>query len=172
MGTGNAASQPTFAMKILASPAPADLSTSSAAVISGLNQLLASSYALMANTQFAQWNTEGPNCFALHEAYKQHAENLFSAIDEMAERVRVLDADVVGGISTLSSMAGFEEFTLPLAESELVAGLIHAHRKVTADAITLCDASGVAHDQETQAIAINRIQWHEKTVWMLRNYLK
>ena len=145
---------------------------SASPVVAHLNQLLASSYALMANTQFAHWNVEGTDFFALHEAFQMHYENLFAAVDELAERVRALDAYTVGGLSQFSRQAGFDELDGPASARDLVAALVVGHEKVVADAATLRDASGAADDQETQDIAIGRIQWHEKTIWMLKSFLK
>jgi starvation-inducible DNA-binding protein len=142
------------------------------AVVGGLNQLLASSYALMVNTQFAHWHVEGLNFATLHGTFKQHYENLFAAVDELAERLRALDPAAIGSLSTFSSMAGVAEFTGLIIERDLVNGLIVGHRKVTADALALCDAASAAGDLETQDLAVSRIQWHEKTVWMLRNLLE
>ncbi len=39
-------------------------------------------------------------------------------------------------------------------------------------ALSLRDAAGAAGDLETQDLAIDRIQWHQKTTWMLKSYLK
>ena len=126
----------------------------------------------MANTQFAHWNVEGTNFFALHEAFHVQYENLFAAVDDLAERVRALDAYPIGGLSTFASLAGFEEFTNPMSERAIITGLVAGHRKVAADAVAVRDASNSAQDHETQDIAIGRIQWHDKTVWMLRSFLK
>ena len=144
----------------------------SSPVVPHVNQLLASSYALMANTQFAHWNVEGPDFFSLHEAFQAHYENLFAAVDELAERVRALDAYAIGGLSQFSRRAGFDELTEASTARDLVAALVAAHAKVVKDAAALRDASGDAGDQETQDIAIGRIQWHEKTIWMLKSFLK
>lgn len=151
-----------------AAPAPA----STPAVVARLNQLLASSYALMSNTQYAHWNVEGPGFFELHAAFQQQYENLFTAVDELAERVRALDAYTIGGLQRFSELAGFDELVHPAAARPLVAGLVAGHQKVAADAAALRDAAGAANDQETQDLAIGRIQWHEKTMWMLRSFLK
>lgn len=144
----------------------------SSPVVRGLNQLLADSYALMANTHHAHWNVEGPDFFALHEAFEHQYKNLFEAIDEIAERVRALDELAIGGLRTLAAQAGIDEFKSPLAAKDYVAGLVVAHEKAVADAISLRDAAGSANDLETQDLAIGRIQWHQKTLWMLKSYLK
>lgn len=141
-------------------------------VVRGLNQLLADSYALMANTHHAHWNVEGPDFFALHEAFEHQYKNLFEAIDEIAERVRALDELAMGGLRTLAAQSGIDEFKSPLAAKDYVAGLVVAHEKTVADSIAVRDAAGSANDLETQDLAIGRIQWHQKTLWMLKSYLK
>lgn len=141
-------------------------------IVKALNLLLADSYALMANTHYAHWNVEGPGFFVLHKAFQEHYENLFEAIDEIAERVRALDAYAIGGLRNFGSESGLEEFNTPLSAKDYVASLIVAHEKTLADAVILRDAAGAANDLETQDLAIGRIQWHQKTLWMLKSYLK
>src|ERR1700749_1478363 len=75
-----------------------------------LNLVLADSYALMALTHLAHWNVEGPDFFPLHKAFQEQYENLFEAIDEIAERVRALDAYAIGGLGVLAKAAEMEEF--------------------------------------------------------------
>ncbi|MGH7936610.1 MAG: Dps family protein, partial [Chthoniobacterales bacterium] len=99
-------------------------------------------------------------------------ENLFEAIDEIAERVRALDAYAIGGLNALASAAQMEEFKSPLPQKDYVAALIVAHEKVVDDAARARDAGGESGDLETQDLMIKRIQWHEKTLWMLKSYLK
>ena len=57
-----------------------------------LNQVLADSYALLSLTHLAHWNVEGSAFFALHTAFQTQYEEIFTAIDEIAERIRALDA--------------------------------------------------------------------------------
>lgn len=142
------------------------------AVIKALNQLVADSYALMANTHDAHWNVEGPAFFTLHKAFHEQYENLFEAIDEIAERIRALDAYATGGLSRFAEAAGIEEFRSPLAAKDYVAGLLVGHEKAIADTIALREAAGAANDLETQDLAVRRLQWHQKTTWMLKSYLK
>jgi starvation-inducible DNA-binding protein len=142
------------------------------AVAERLNLVLADSYALMGLTQLAHWNVEGSHFFSLHEAFQQQYENLFEAVDEVAERVRALDAYAIGGLSTLASAAQMEEFKSPLPQKDYVAGLIVAHEKAVDDITRARDIAGESGDLETQDLMIKRLQWHEKTLWMLKSYLK
>src|SRR3954470_15330619 len=93
-------------------------------VVEGLNLVLADSYALMALTHLAHWNVEGPEFFGLHAAFQKQYENLFEAVDEIAERVRALDAYAAGGLGTLAKLAGLEEFKSPIPQNDYIAALI------------------------------------------------
>ena len=131
--------------------------------------MLADSYALMALTHLAHWNVEGADFFPLHKAFQEQYENLFEAVDEIAERVRALDAYAIGGLGALAKVAEMEEFKSPLPQKDYVAALIVAHEKVCDDELRKRDAAGAAGDLQSQDLMIKRLQWHEKTLWMLKS---
>ena len=141
-------------------------------VVDGLNLVLADSYALMALTHLAHWNVEGADFFQLHQAFQGQYENLFEGIDEIAERVRALDAYAIGGLNVFARTAQMEEFKSPLPQKDYVAALIVAHEKVVDDATRTRDTAGLANDLQTQDLLIKRLEFHEKTIWMLKSYLK
>ena len=139
---------------------------------SSLNQVLADSYALMSLTHLAHWNVEGPGFFALHTAFQTQYEELFTAIDEIAERIRALDDYAIGGLATLAAAAEMREFSSPLSQEDYVRALIEANEKLVADAARARDLAGEANDPESQDLMIERITLHQKTIWMLKSYLK
>src|SRR5512134_3097656 len=98
-------------------------STPTAVLTQSLNQVLADSYALLSLTHLAHWNVEGPGFFALHAAFQTQYEELFLAIDEIAERIRALDAYAIGGLGTLAQAAQMKEFASPLAQEDYVRAL-------------------------------------------------
>ena len=147
-------------------------STDAAALTRSLNQVLADSYALMSLTHLAHWNVEGPGFFALHTAFQTQYEELFMAIDEIAERIRALDAYAIGGLGTLAQAAQMKEFASPLAQEDYVRALIAANEKLVADAAQARDLAGEANDAESQDLMIGRITLHQKTIWMLKSFLK
>jgi starvation-inducible DNA-binding protein len=143
------------------------------AVIEGLQTVLADSYALMAQTHLAHWNVEGPNFFQLHKAFQAQYEELFGAVDEIAERLRALDALAIGGLKTLAKASRIEELAVEeMPAKDFVAHLIESHEIVAADAHTLREAAGASDDLETQDLIIGRLQVHQKTLWMLKSFLK
>jgi starvation-inducible DNA-binding protein len=146
-------------------------STSTARLTDRLNQVLADSYALLSLTHLAHWNVEGPGFFALHTAFQTQYEELFVAIDEIAERIRALDAYAIGGLGTLAQAAQMKEFASPLAQDDYVRALIAANEKLVGDAARARDAAGKANDAESQDLMIGRITLHQKTIWMLKSFL-
>jgi starvation-inducible DNA-binding protein len=137
-----------------------------------LNQVLADSYALLALTHLAHWNVEGPGFFALHTAFQTQYEELFIAIDDIAERIRALDAYAIGGLGTLAQTAQMKEFASPLVQEEYVRALIAANEKLLSDAAHARDIAGEVGDAESQDLMIGRVTLHQKTTWMLKSFLK
>ena len=153
-------------MTATASPATA------AELSQSLNQVLADSYAVMALTHLAHWNVEGPGFFALHTAFQTQYEELFTAIDEIAERIRARGHYAIGGLGQLARTAQVPEFVAPLAQEDYVARLVAANEKLLADAAVARDLAGDANDPESQDLMIARITLHQKTLWMLKSFLK
>lgn len=147
-------------------------STKTNRIADSLNQVLADSYALMSLTHLAHWNIEGPGFFALHTAFQAQYEELFAASDEIAERIRALDDYAIGGLGTFAKVAQMKEFAAPLSQADYVRSLIEANEKLLADAEVARDLAGEASDPESQDLMIGRITLHQKTVWMLRSFLK
>jgi len=137
-----------------------------------LNQVLADSYALMSLTHFAHWNVEGSGFFALHTAFQTQYEELFIAIDEIAERLRARGAYALGGLNQLAQTAQMKEFTAPLNQEEFIRMLIDANEKLLGDADQARDRANDADDLESQDLMVRRISLHQKTVWMLKSCLK
>ena len=142
-------------------------------VVKGLTTLLADSYALFGQTHIAHWNVEGPAFFSLHTAFQTQYEELFEAVDEIAERIRGLDVLAPGGLKTLAALSSITELPAEaMPAKDFVAHLIESHEIVVTNATEARKAAEEAGDLETQDLIIKRIQTHEKTLWMLRSFLK
>jgi len=142
-------------------------------VIENLKTVLGDSYALFGQTHLAHWNVEGPSFFQLHEAFEEQYNELFEAVDVIAERIRALDAYSPGGLKTLAELSSISEMAVGAAPAkDYVAHLIEAHETTAASAKAARDSSEEAGDLETQDLMIARIQAHEKAVWMLKSFLK
>ncbi|WOO42096.1 DNA starvation/stationary phase protection protein [Rubellicoccus peritrichatus] len=137
-----------------------------------LRPVLADTYALMAQTHLCHWNVEGPSFFALHAAFEMQYTELFQASDEIAERIRALGDYSPGGLESLARIANMTELPEKATAEKMAASLIENHSKLIKDAAKAREIASEADDKETEDLMIARIQVHEKTVWMLKSFLK
>lgn len=137
-----------------------------------LRQVLADHYALMAQTHLCHWNVEGPSFFALHTAFEGQYTELFTAVDEIAERIRALGAYAPGGLMGLAKIADMAEFGENGAAAKMVRHLADLHAMLIKNAIVARDVAADSEDKETEDLMIGRIEVHQKTLWMLESYLK
>ncbi len=143
-------------------------------IAAGLNQLVADSYGLMAQLHLAHWNIEGADFFPLHEAFQGQYEEMFEAIDDIAERVRALDHYAAGGLKALAKMSTIEEgpSEAPCPAKDFVSSLIVGHEKCLETAFSTRILAAKNGDAETEDLLIGRIKSHQKALWMLNAYLK
>ncbi len=141
-------------------------------VIQSLRQVLADSYALLGQLHICHWNVEGPGFFALHQAFEEQYTELFTAIDEIAERIRALRSYAPGGLGRLAGMAGFEEIEEGANDQEMVKALLKQQSTLIEHLVQARDVAADSDDKETEDMMIARIQVHEKSSWMLSSYLK
>ncbi len=137
--------------------------------IENLETVLATSYLLMIKTHNYHWNVVGANFKPLHELFQLQYEELFTATDELAERIRALGAKVNGTIENFSDKSLVKKIDNSLTDKAMVADLIvdnEALIKVLKEGVKVAQG---AEDEVTAGMLINRIQIHEKTVWMLQS---
>lgn len=140
-------------------------------VIHALRQVVADTYALIGQTHICHWNVRGTSFFSLHTAFEEQYNELFIAVDEIAERIRAKGALAPGGLAKLAEMSGIEEIAEDAQAEDMVKHLVKANEKTLNDLKTARDLAGEAGDSETEDLMIARIQVHEKTHWMLNSYL-
>lgn len=140
-------------------------------LIDALRLVVADTYALIGQTHLCHWNVRGPSFFSLHTAFEAQYNELFTAVDEIAERIRAKGALAPGGLANLAGMAGIEEIGEDSSAQDMVQHLVKANEKLLADLNTAKELAGEAGDSESEDLMIARIQVHEKTVWMLKSFL-
>ena len=135
----------------------------------GLTAMLADAYVLMVKTQGFHWNVVGPLFVSLHELTEQQYQDLFGAIDKMAERIRALGYPAPTSIADLMPHSALAEaHGSNFSAEQMVSALISDHETVSR---RLRDAVEVAEDLRDAATAdmlTERLQVHEKAIWMLR----
>lgn len=141
-------------------------------IIDDLRLVVADTYALIAQTHLCHWNVRGPSFFSLHNAFEEQYNELFGAVDELAERIRAIGGLAPGGLAKLAKMAEIHELAEDASAQEMVAHLAEANEKLLKDLKSASKHAGEIGDSETEDMLIARTQVHDKTVWMLKSFLE
>ena len=139
----------------------------------GLSKVLAESYTLYIKTHAFHWNVEGPMFNTLHLMFEEQYNELFQAVDEIAERIRALGYPAPGSyksFSKLSSIKESEEDKLPA--NQMIQELLEGQEILIRTLRELVDTADKAGDESTADLATTRMKQHEKTAWMLRSLLQ
>lgn len=140
-------------------------------VLEALRQVVADSYAVLGQTHICHWNVRGPGFFALHNAFEEQYTELFTAVDEIAERVRALGSLAPGGLGNLAKMSGVKEIEEDATAEQMVKHLSDVNNALVGNLVKARNLAAEAGDDQTEDLMIARLQVHEKTIWMLDSYL-
>lgn len=130
-----------------------------------LQQAVTDSYAALIETQRFHWNFDGEDFYGWHKLAEQIYNEQFTAIDEIAERLRALDKKVE--ISP-ESMAKSSSVKFGNAPKDLLA----SQNKLVAVFKKLEDVSDDEDDTVTQDLANARMAVHEKNIWLIKTNMK
>lgn len=141
-------------------------------VAEGLSGMLADTYTLYFKTHGFHWNVTGPMFNTLHAMFMEQYNELWAAIDEIAERIRALGVYAPASYAQFSRIATVqEEPGVPKARDMLVQ-LVEGHEAVARTARKAKKIAEEAGDDVTVDLMNARLQVHEKTAWMLRAMLE
>jgi starvation-inducible DNA-binding protein len=141
-------------------------------VVAGLQQALANTVVLTTLTQAAHWNVLGADFFQLHKAFNGQYHDLFDLQDTIAERIRALDEPVKMCLTEIETQAGMGCMSSSFSARGMVDALITAHEKNVGDLKALCATARKAGDDVTENMALGWIEGEQKTLWMLKSYVK
>lgn len=139
------------------------------AVAEALNATLADSYSLYMKTHAYHWNVTGPQFHTLHIMFEEQYRELWTALDEIAERVRALGVFAPTSGKQFADLSVIDNAdTAPPAASEMVKRLLSDHETLIKRARNGLATAEEAGDAASADLLTVRIQTHEKTAWMLR----
>ena len=137
-----------------------------------LSKLLADTYSLYLKTHGFHWNITGPMFNTLHQMFEIQYNELWTAADVIAERIRALDVYAPGSYTQFAKLTSIPEETGIPDWKGMVQQLVDGHETAARTARATFKAADKADDQPTADLATQRMQEHEKTAWMLRSLLK
>lgn len=138
--------------------------------ISGLlAKVLADTYLLLVKTQNFHWNVAGPQFFSLHLLFEKQYGELFSATDEIAERIRALGFFVEASAEGFKKISSIREDSRVLTAHEMLDQLLKGHEQVIRELRRLLELAEKEGDGATVDLIGRRMGAHEKAAWMLRS---
>ncbi len=141
------------------------------AIGKGLSQVLADTYTLYLKTHGYHWNVTGPQFAMLHAMFEEQYRELWTAADEIAERIRVMGVFAPGSGAELSALTSLKEAQgVPQADA-MVADLAVGHEQLARTARAAFAVAETAEDQPTMDLLTERMTASEKFAWMLRAQL-
>src|SRR5689334_6206790 len=141
-------------------------------IAQGLAKLQADTYTLYLKTHNFHWNVTGPMFQTLHLMFEQQYNELWMAVDLIAERIRSLGFRAPGSYAEFTRLTSLtEEETTPPAK-EMIRQLLQGHEAVAKTARSVFGIAEEGSDEATVDLLTQRIQLHEKTAWMLRSLLE
>jgi len=138
----------------------------------GLSALLADTYTLYLKTHNFHWNVTGPMFNSLHTMFMTQYTELWTSLDEIAERIRALDHFAPGSGAQFATLSSVKEETGVPEWRAMVEQLVEGHDACAKTARRVFKTADDADDQPTADLLTVRLNAHEKTAWMLRALLK
>lgn len=141
-------------------------------VAQSLSHILADSYLLYLKTQNYHWNVQGNLFYGIHNLLEEQYKDMAIAVDDIAERIRVLGLSAPGSFHQFLELSSLKEAKgLPTAE-EMVAELAEDHLTLVSKLTAVLRQAEDSGNVSTSDLLGDRIRTHEKQAWMLRSILR
>ncbi|MBL6784737.1 MAG: DNA starvation/stationary phase protection protein [Rickettsiales bacterium] len=132
---------------------------------------LADSYILYLKTQNYHWNVTGTHFKSLHLMFEDQYNDLFKAVDLIAERIRALGEKAPGSFAKYSKVTNIKEGDEDLDDMSMVKDLAHDQDIIVETLMNILHKAQEHDDEVTAGIVTDRIEIHQKNAWMLKSSL-
>ena len=142
-------------------------------LIASLKVALGNTFTMYFKAHSYHWNVEGTNFHQFHDLFGEIYDNVYGAVDPLAEEIRKLDA--YAPIS-LMEIYGYktimEDPTKPATPHEMVLNLLTANTEVLHVLSTVFDIATEEKQQGLANLVADRMGIHKKFEWQLQATLK
>ena len=137
-------------------------------VAEGLSKVLADSYAVYLKTHGYHWNVSGPNFSQVHALFMTQYTEMWTAIDEVAERIRALGELAPQGYGAFGNLSSIKDGDPTKDAAAMIKDLIESHESLIGTLYGVLPTAQEAGDEVTASLISDRLTAHEKHLWMLR----
>jgi starvation-inducible DNA-binding protein len=143
-----------------------------AKIAQGLSRLLADTFTLYLKTHNFHWNVTGPMFNTLHLMFEEQYNELWTATDLIAERIRSLGHPAPATFGEFGQLSSIRETGGQPKAEEMVRLLVEGNEAVVRTARSIFPSVEKASDEPSADLLTQRMQVHEKNAWMLRSLLE
>lgn len=141
-------------------------------LVEALKKAQATSFAFYLKAHNYHWNVEGSHFAEYHSFLDGLYNEVWGAVDAIAEHCRTLDAYVPGSFSRFQQLSSIEdELSVPTGRV-MMSKLLIDNQRVIADLTIAYRAAEAAGKVGIANFLQDRIDTHEKHGWMLRSFTK
>ena len=133
-----------------------------------VSRLMANTYTLYLKTHGYHWNVEGPHFQQLHIQFMEQYTEMWTAVDDLAERIRALGHFAPASYKAMSELSTIKEEEGRPDWQAMVKNLAKGHEEVAKTAREVLRIAEESGDDATADVVAPRVTLHEKTAWMLR----
>lgn len=136
-----------------------------------LRKVLADTFGMYFKAHAYHWNVVGPDFSQYHDFFGKLYEELFGAVDSIAEHIRAIDGMAPNNLSMLNNDSSLSD-TNPVVAMDMFNDLLVTNNLVL---VSLMRAYQLADDADELGLANflqDRIDIHQKHGWMIKATLK
>jgi|SRR6185503_4429140 starvation-inducible DNA-binding protein len=140
-------------------------------VADALSNVLADTFILYLKTHNFHWNVTGPMFGTLHQMFEEQYNELWLAVDAIAERIRSVGFIAPGSYGEFTRLTYLQDAPAATNATEMIAELLRDHETTARTARAALVIARTAVDAPTEDLLTQRLAAHEKAAWMLRSLL-
>ena len=141
-------------------------------IADGLSRMLADTYTLYLKTHNFHWNVTGPMFQTLHLMFMTQYNEIWMAVDLVAERIRALGYPAPGSYKEFAALTSIKDSKGTVSAKEMIKQLVAGQEAVVRTAREVLPIAEKVGDQPTVDLLSARMEVHEKNAWMLRSLLE
>ena len=141
-------------------------------IADGLSRMLADTYTLYLKTHSFHWNVTGPMFQTLHLMFMGQYNEIWLAVDLIAERIRSLGFPAPASYTQFAALTSIQDSEGVPKAREMIQQLVAGQEAVVRTAREILPIAEQAGDQPTVDLLSARMEVHEKNAWMLRSLLE
>ena len=138
-------------------------------LIAATRKILAQTFAIYVKTHAFHWNVTGEDFAKLHALFEEQYTDLWTAVDELAEHLRIRGEIAPTNVGDIMKGATLKDAASTTDADTMLKVLADDHRTVEADLLEAIEAAEGGKDPALGDYFTQRLSIHQKARWMLES---